>query len=118
MSERVDILVNPKKRFYCDDYGERKGCGQEIKLIRTTNGKTIACNPVQMPCLDREGNTVWVFVPHWITCPEQGDYRVSFMQDKADQNAEWAKKNANSGDDFEGGENSRSRRSGARRATA
>jgi len=109
MTKKVDILVNPKKRFHCEDYNDRKGCGQEIKLIKTTKGKTVACNPVQVPCYDREGNTVWVFVPHWTTCTESREYFLDFMRDKAAENEKWLSENAK-----EPEQDGRSQRRGAR----
>jgi len=111
--KKVDILVNPKKRFYCEDYGEKKGCGEEVKLIKTPKGKTVACTPVQIPCYDREGNVVWAFVPHWATCSEAREYFLDFMSQKAEENAKWFEENVKGGGESEG--RSR-RRGGARRA--
>lgn len=115
--KKIDVLVNPKKRFHCEDYGDRKGCGLEYKLIKQANGKTNSYSAVQIPCVDKEGNTVWVYVPHWFDCPEQEEYKLQFMRDKAKKNAEWAEKNAKPSES--GGEDEyRSTRRGARRVSA
>ena len=96
--EKIDVLVDvdEKYRRFCDDYGDRTGCGQEVKIIRNANGKPVACEPVQLPCLDNDGNTVWCWVPHWIACPEQKEYAINFQRDKAESNAEWRRKNVKS----------------------
>lgn len=93
-AKKQDILVDPKKRMYCDDFGDRNGCLQEIKIIENNKGRKIACNPVQLPCLDREGNTVWVYVPHWMTCPDSRQYFVDFMTQKAKEQYDYAQDRA------------------------
>lgn len=94
--EKIDVLVDvpDEYRRFCDDYKDRSGCGQEVKIIRNARGKSVACEPVQIPCLDNDGNTVWCWVPHWVTCPEQREYALGFMRDKAESNAEWRRNNA------------------------
>lgn len=120
MSEKkIDVLVDPKKRFYCDDYKDRKGCDLELKPIKNEEtGRTTMCNPVQLPCLDRDGNTVWVYVPHWISCPEQFDYFLSFMRKQAQKQAEWAASKRAERESGDREEESFSRRGRARRASA
>lgn len=91
--KKIKILKDAEMNFYCEDYGDRKGCGCEIKLIKTTRGRTVACNPVQECVFDREGNAHFMFVPHFISCPESTDYHISQLQEKAEKDAEWRANN-------------------------
>ena len=91
----MDILVTAEKRMYCDDYGERQGCGQEIKIIRNVKGKAIAVEPVQIPCYSKTGEVAWVWVPHWVCCPNNKEFSINFQRDKAREQEEWKARNGN-----------------------
>lgn len=92
-NEHKVILVDKDDQYrkFCDDHGNYTGCGQEIVLRKNARDKWIACEPVQLPCMDNDGNTVWVWVPHWITCSEQKDYLAKFMTEKSVKNLEYKK---------------------------
>lgn len=96
--EQITISEYESKKFYCEDYNDKKGCGVQFKHIRNeTTGKSTPCNPVQLPCLDKEGNTVYVYVPHWITCAENREYLHQYMRDKAEKQARWKEENSRGG---------------------
>ena len=82
-----------------------KGCGAEIIWIRTLAGKSIPCDPVQVPYWEKpkgkgkvvtpngevlsckfEGEpnkaTGFGYVPHWGTCPRAGEFRKGAKEEK------------------------------------
>lgn len=87
----VQVGIKDENRRYCEDFKERKGCGQEVRIRTNAAGKKVACEPEKIPCLDDEGKTVWVWVPHWATCPEQKEYTLSFQHEKSQKRADYLK---------------------------
>lgn len=85
-----------------------KGCGAEIIWIRTLAGKSIPCDPVQVPYWEkpkgrgkvvlRSGEVISCelannqrgpdgvgFVPHWSTCPRAEEFRKGAKEEKNDE---------------------------------
>lgn len=91
MESKIEILVglSEEKRRFLDDFNE------EVKFISYTKKDGTAssepCSPVQLPCRDKEGNTVWVYVPVRFYNPAHAEARVEFMRSKAKDQAEWVK---------------------------
>lgn len=101
MGKVIEVLrgVEDKWRRFCDDFGDRKGCGQEVKIKTNANGKKGAYEPVKIPCMDDDGKTVWAWVPHWVTCPNQKEYYIEFLRKQADKDYEYHAKRKQNADD-------------------
>lgn len=84
----------------CEDFKDRKGCGQPIKLIKTDKGKTEACEPHQIMVFGRDGVGQYMFVPHWIVCSEQRNSYLDWQEKKNEEQQRYqASKEANGGGD-------------------
>jgi len=76
----------------CSDYGDRRGCGAEIMLIKIhrRDGKEQfmpfdRCFEVRL----KDGSEVMgAFIPHWLTCPEAEDKRakeIAYMRQREEK---------------------------------
>jgi hypothetical protein len=99
------------KEYFCEDFtgkdGKvRKGCGAQIKILKDAEGKTHRVTPVQIPCRGKEGELIYAYVPHFLTCETESEkaYRDEFIAKKlADQAAFLANKDQQGGGQQQGG---------------
>jgi hypothetical protein len=62
-------MTNQEKGSVC------QGCGIYIEWIKTEAGKNMPVDPKEISLINREGEVVKGFMPHWATCPKAKDFK-------------------------------------------
>lgn len=65
------------KDFTYRDGRTKKGCGAPIRLVKTQKGFE-ACEQFMFPALDKAGNFLYAWVPHWMFCEHEQERRDAF----------------------------------------